>query len=175
MFLLVYRRETVHVTACCYLHPPSANSQACLCPVFYTVDSITNNARTLKEVSAYILFFARLKHEEIIQAVMGRKQFADIIKKSSLAKKSDCLPMASTAGRHDNPNLDKSYLMIFLNVMLVIPGKCNKFWKICCKAVNRNIVPMHGLKGKLLNNLLEFYLDVFLSLFCFFENIQELA
>jgi hypothetical protein len=52
----------------------------------------TNNARTLKEVSAYVVFFARLKREEIIWEVMGWKKYADIIEKSSWTKKVTVSP-----------------------------------------------------------------------------------
>jgi hypothetical protein len=45
--------------------------------------------------------------------------------------------------------------MICSKAMLIVLGNGNKFWKTCCKAVNTNIVPMHGLKGKISNNIMD--------------------
>jgi hypothetical protein len=52
-------------------------------------------------------------------------------------------------------------------------AKATSFWKTCCKAIISNIVLMHGLKGKMSNNILDPDSDVFLSLFWFFEEMQE--
>jgi hypothetical protein len=82
--------------------------------------------------------------------------------------------MTLTADEYDNPNPDKT-LMICANAMLAILGKGKKFWQTCCKAVKTNIVPMHGLKGKVSNNILDPDSDVFLSLVWFFDEMQELA
>jgi hypothetical protein len=67
----------------------------CLHHMLNTMDSAVNNTRTLKEVSAYVVFFSRLKREERIREVMGWKKYADKIEKASLTKKSYCLPLAS--------------------------------------------------------------------------------
>jgi hypothetical protein len=42
----------------------------CLHPVLNTMDGAVNNTRTLKEVSAYVVSFSRLKREERILVVM---------------------------------------------------------------------------------------------------------
>ena len=96
------------------------------------------------------------------------------MEQSCSTKKTYCLPMTSAAGEYDYSNPDKSF-MICANAMLAILGKGRKFWKTCCKAVISNIVPMHGSKGKTSNNILDPDSDVFLSLFWFFEEMQELA
>jgi hypothetical protein len=58
---------------------PSVNLQAkCLQPALDTMDS-TNNARTLKVLSAGVVFFSRLKREERIWEVMDWKKYTDII------------------------------------------------------------------------------------------------
>lgn len=82
--------------------------------------------------------------------------------------------MTSTAGEHDNPNQDTS-LMICSNAMLGILGKGNKFSKTGCKAVIANNVPLHSLRGRILNTMFGPDYNIFLSLFWFFEEIQKLA
>ncbi len=146
----------------------------CLHHVLNTMDSAVNNTRTMKEVSAYVVFFSRLKREERIREVMGWKKYADKIEKASLTKKSYCLPLTSTSDEYDDPNPDNN-LMICANAMLAILGKGKKFWKTCCDATIRNTVPMHGSMGKTSNNILDPNSDVLISLGCFFEEMQELA
>jgi hypothetical protein len=50
-------------------------------------DNITNNSRNLKEISAYVILFAKLKLEERILEVMGWKEYANFIEKASLTKR----------------------------------------------------------------------------------------
>jgi hypothetical protein len=128
-------------------------------------DNPTSNTRTLKEISAYVVVFARFKCEESIRQVMGWKRYANYIKKTCLAKKSYFLRMTSTAGKDEDLNPHKS-LIICWNAMMAILGKGYRFWKTCCKAADANNVPMYGLKGKL---------DDYLSLCWFFDEMEELA
>jgi hypothetical protein len=159
---------------CIQVDNRSATNCNCLHAVLSTMDSGTNSKRTMMEVSAFVVFFSRLKREERIREVMVWKKYADVIDQSITTGKSYCLPMTSTAGVYDEPNPDKS-LMICANAMLAILGKGRMFWKTCCKAVISNIVPIHGSKGKTSNNILDPNSDVYLSLYWFFEDIQELA
>jgi hypothetical protein len=83
----------------------------CLHHVLNTMDSALNNTRTLKEVSAYAVFFSRLKREERIREVMGWKKYADKIEKASLTKKSYYLPLTTTSDEYDDPNPDNNLMI----------------------------------------------------------------
>jgi hypothetical protein len=152
-------------TKCTYLYP-----------VFNTMDedNPSNNTRTLKEASAYVVLFSGFKREESIRQVMGWKRYAGFVEISSLTKKSYFLPMTPTASEHKDPNPDNSF-MICSNVMLAILGKGKQFCCTCCKAYKSNNVPMYGLKGKVSINILDPDLDIYLSLCWFFDEMQELA
>jgi hypothetical protein len=137
----------------------------CLHPVFNTMDedNPSNNTRTLKEVSAYAVFFSSFKREGSIRQVMSWKRYANFFEKSSSTKKSYFLPRTSTASEHEDPNPNNSF-MIRSNAMLAILGKGKMFWCTCCIANRSNNVPIHGLKDKMLNNILDPDSDIYLSL-----------
>jgi hypothetical protein len=141
----------VDLLPCIQVSTSKGTTSTCLHLVFNTRDSSTNNTRTLKEISAYIIFGKDWVWKRIWK-VMGWKKYADIIEKSSSTKKSNCLPTTSTACEQNNPNPDKS-LMICSNVIPAVVDKGNKFWNTCSKATISNIVPMHGFKGKISNLL----------------------
>jgi hypothetical protein len=101
------------------------------------------------------------KPEESIGQVMGWKRYTNFVEKSSSTKKSYFLPMTSTASEHKDPNPDNSF-MICWNAMLAILGKGKMIWCTCCIADKSNNVPMHGLKGKVSNSILDPDLDVYI-------------
>jgi hypothetical protein len=74
-------------------------------------DNPSNNTRTLKEVSAFVVLFSRFKSEESIRQVMGWKRYANFVEKSSLTKKSYFLPMTSIASEHEYPSPDNSFMV----------------------------------------------------------------
>jgi hypothetical protein len=145
-------------------------------PVLDATESSTNNARMFKDkVSAYFFLLQAQTRRDSLGG-NGLEENRAISSKNPPQSKRNTVShlMTSTAREHDKPSPDKS-LLICSNKLLAIPGRGNKFWKTCCKAINSIIVPKHGLKGNMLNNILDPDSDVFLSLFWFFEDNQELA
>jgi len=144
----------------------------CLLPVLNTCGQ--NDSRTLREVSAFVVRFSCMSHEDCIRVFMGWKKYADIIEKAANTKQSYCLPLVLIESDDGLLNPDNG-MMICSNAMLAILGKGRKFWKVCRNAVITNEVPCHGLKGKVSNNVMDPELSLFLSLPFFFEEMEELA
>lgn len=144
----------------------------CLLPVLNTVGM--HDSRTMREVSAFVVRFARMNREDSIREVMVWKKYADIIETMGNTKQSYCLPLLSIGSDDGKPNPDNG-MMICANAMLAIIGKGRKFWLTCTKAAKHNEVPSHGLKGEVSNNAIDVNSHLLLSLHFFFEEMEELA
>ena len=131
--------------------------------------------RTLMEISAFVIYFARLSYTDKTRQIMQWKRYADVIGKSTQGTKIYCLPLTSLGqDETELPNPDAA-TMVCKNAMLSILGKGQKFWQKCCKAVESNLVPNHGLKGQPLNNAIDLNSPLFLSLDMFFSSMEEFA
>jgi hypothetical protein len=133
-----------------------------------------SNVRTKKEISSYVSFLSRLNRIDKIRELMVWKRYADGSELTRMNASCYFLPLTRTAGKYDEPNPDNS-LMICKNAMLAILGKGSRFWKTCCKAARDNILPIHGMTGKISNSAPDPESDVYQSLFLFFEDMKELA
>ena len=107
---------------------------------------------------------------------MDWKKYSDILGSSGNSR-TYCLPLLAMNDDEiieDEEETVESF-KICHNSLLAILGKGRAFWSTCCKVAEANQVPAHGLKGRPSNRSLDQDSETFLSLHCFFGDMEELT
>ena len=107
---------------------------------------------------------------------MDWKKYSDSLRRPGDCR-TYCLPLL--AMDEDEVVVDEGQtsepFKICHNSLLAILGKERAFWSTCYKSAEANQVPAHGLKGMPSNRALDEDCETFLSLHCFFGDMEELA